>query len=202
MLGRVFQEFLSFCDIFLLCLPLKLSPTVSSHFAVQIHHHWCWVRNIIHVQKGQCAITFIWKRKEASGTRHVELRAVKQIMPAQDVCSKTHWCGRWWMSGFHALRLLPKRERLNWKMILGIMVGKSDRTQIPPLISTCMRNDGRTGSQLVGCSIQRWEKPSSLFILPLWNENLLKQNKISDLNQKHCGSKEKGLQSAHLSNGG
>lgn len=136
MLGRVLQEFLPFCDIFLLCLPLKLSPTVSSHFAVQIHHHWWWVRNIIHVQKGQCAITFIWKRKEASVTRHAELRAVKQIcqprMSAQRITVVWQVMNEW-CSCPQAPSRERERERLNWKMILAIMVGKSDRTQIPLL---------------------------------------------------------------------
>lgn len=36
------------------------------------------------------------------------------------------------MSGFDSLGLLPERDRLSWKMILATMVGKSDKTQIPP----------------------------------------------------------------------
>lgn len=53
-------------------------------------------------------------------------------MPAQDVCSQNH-CG---MAGNEWVVFIASgsflRERLSWRMILAILVGKSDRTQIPP----------------------------------------------------------------------
>lgn len=77
----------------------------------------------------------IWKRKDYSVTKQADLRAGKQIMPAQDVCSQNH-CG---MAGDEWVVFIASgsflRERLSWRMILAILVGKSDRTQIPPPIS-------------------------------------------------------------------
>lgn len=187
-----------------LCLPLEVSPTVSSHFALQIHHHWWWVRNIIRVQKAQCTTAFKKygkeKRLQSLGMLNSELssklcqprRSAQRITVVWQVMNE-------WFSGPQA----PSQERqTKLEDYFSKHGGWVTELRSHLLTSTCMRHDGRTGSWLVGCSVQRWEKSSSLFILPLWNENLLKQSKISYLNQKHCGSKEKGLQSAWLSNGG
>lgn len=77
----------------------------------------------------------IWKRKDYSVTKQADLRAGKQIMPAQNVCSQNH-CG---MTGDEWVVFIASgsflRERQSWRMILAILVGKSDRTQIPPLTS-------------------------------------------------------------------
>lgn len=130
-LNRVFQEFLSFCDIF----PSLSSPQAQPYCIVTFcfsdspslivgqEHHPC-------SQKTVHCIIWRWKRKDSSVTRQADLKAVKQIMPAQTVCSENHCevAGDEWVvfmaSGSFA------RERVNWKMILAVMVGKSDRSQI------------------------------------------------------------------------
>lgn len=73
-----------------------------------------------------------WKRIDSSVAKQAYLRPVKQIMPGQDVCSE-NLCG---VAGDEWVVCMPSgsflREKLSWKMILAIMVGKSDRSQIPP----------------------------------------------------------------------
>lgn len=67
------------------------------------------------------------------------------------------------MSGFHGLRLLPKRgDQLEDDF--SQKSGKPNRTQMLPLPLCYVRNGGRTGSQRVEWSTQRWEKSSLLAI--------------------------------------
>lgn len=81
-----------------------------------------------------------WNSKESSVTRQADFRAVKQIMLTLDVCSEDHSgvaCDEWVV--YMASGSFPG-ERLSWKMILAIMVGKCGRTQIY-LLLPCLHEE-------------------------------------------------------------